>query len=295
MKSLILLGMAVTALGLGAIGCGSNDNGGGGSGGSGSGSGGSGGSGGTGGTKATGGSTSSGGTSGNASGGAGGSNSSTGGNTGGSTSTEATCGTTDGTYQENTTFASATDPYKINQWGTWGNSTLPALTQTTTGPTGLDCGAGCAALTIDFSSGTAQYAAGSMVEYFGSASDSVTNLLNETITAKIAVTVAQASGATTAVPISIRLFGQDSTTSTSGVDNLWIDELDSASALDAATGWHTVTFKVVDTKVPSWAPARTVCASALHSIGFTIQNNSAITADNGAVVTLYVQSVAVSP
>jgi len=107
------------------------------------------------------------------------------------------------------------------------------------------------------------------------------------------VGVKQASGASTAVPISINLFGQDTYTSSSGVDNAWSNDLGSASSLDAASGWHTVTFKVVDAKVPSWSPTRTVCASALHAIGITIQNTAAIDGTNGAVVTLYVQSVAV--
>ena len=281
----------------------------GGSGGSGgsAGSGGSGGSAGAGGASsggATGGSstTSSSGGSGGESGGAGGASS--GGASGGSTSssggsggsTSSSCGTTDGSYTEDTTFgtADATDPYKVNKWGTWGNTTEPTLTQTTTGPSGLDCGSGCAMLTIDFSDGTKQYSAGSFVEYFGTAADSVENLLNETITAKIAVGVAQASGANTAVPISVNLFGQDTYTSTSGTDNAWADDLGSASALDAASGWHTVTFKVVDAQVPSWSPTRTVCASGLHAIGITMQNTADIDGTNGAVVTLYVQGVSVS-
>ena len=168
------------------------------------------------------------------------------------------------------------------------------MTQTTEGPDGLDCSSGCAKLTIDFSDGTAQYSAGSFVEYFGTAADSVENLLNETITAKIAVGVEQASGADTDVPISISLFGQDTYESTSGTDNAWVKDLGSASDLAAADGWHDVTFKVVDAEVPSWDPTRTVCASALHALGITIQNDEAIDGTNGAVVSLYVQSVAVS-
>jgi hypothetical protein len=226
-----------------------------------------------------------------------GASTSAGGSTGGSSSTPATCGTTNGSYRENTTFATAgrTDPYGLNKWGTWGGTTAPTLTQTTTGPTGLDCSSGCAMLTIDFSNGTAQYSAGSIVEYFGSATDSASNLLNETITAKVAMTVAPASGATATVPISVNLFGQDTYVSASGVDNVWVDDLGTAASLDAAAGWHTVTYKVGDAKVPIWSPTRTVCASGLHSIGITIQDNNAITATNGAVVTLYVQSVKVSP
>jgi hypothetical protein len=214
---------------------------------------------------------------------------------GGSSTSSPACDTADGTYQESTTFqtSGATAPYTLNKWGTWGNATEPTLTQTTTGASGVDCGSGCAALTIDFSSGTKQYSAGSFVEFFGTSADSVTNLLNETITVKIALAAKQASGANKDVPISISLFGQDPTTSSNGVDNLWVYDLGSASSLDAASGWHTLTFKVVDAKVPSWSPTRTVCASGMHAIGITIQNNSAIDDSNGSVVTLYVQSVTV--
>ena len=102
-------------------------------------------------------------------------------------------------------------------------------------------------------------------------------------------------GASTAVPISINLFGQDTYVTTTGTDNAWSHDLGSASSLDAASGWHTVTFKVVDAEVPSWSPTRTVCASALHAMGISIQNSAVIDGSNGAVVTLYVQSFAVSP
>lgn len=247
----------------------------------------------------TGGSAGSGGTSTTAAGGSGAGGSGTGGSSaggaGGGSGTSAACDTKDGTYQENTTFTTSgsTDPYKLNKWGTWGNGTEPTLTQTTSGPSGLDCGAGCAALTIDFSGGTKQYSAGSFVQFFGNSSDSVTNLLNETITVKVALAVKQASGASKDVPIQVNLFGQDPTTSSNGVDNLWTYDLGGASSLDAASGWHTMSFKVVDAKVPSWSPTRTVCASGLHAIGITIQNSEVIDDSNGSVVTLYVQSVTI--
>jgi hypothetical protein len=288
MKRVIILGAAaLMALELASMGCASNSQ----SSGSGGSNGGSNSTGGASSGGASGGSNGSGGkvgTGGAASGG-----SSGGSSTGGSTSVS--CDTTDGTYSENTSFgtAGATDPYKLNKWGTWGNGTAPTVSQTTTGPSGLDCSQGCATLTIDFSDGTKQYSAGSFVEYFGTASDSTVSLLNETITAKIAVGVVQASGANTDVPIAISLFGQDTYESTNGVDNLWVDDLGSASSNDAASGWHTVTFTVVDAKVPSWTPTRTVCASTIHAMGITIQNNAAIDGSNGAVVTLYVQSVSV--
>ena len=93
----------------------------------------------------------------------------------------------------------------------------------------------------------------------------------------------------------INLFGQDTYQSSSGTDNAWVKNLGTASSLAPADGWHEVTFKVVDAEVPSWEPTRTVCASALHAMGITIQNNAAIDGTNGAVVSLYVQSVSVSP
>lgn len=237
----------------------------------------------------SGGSASSGGKSSSSSGSSGGSSS------GGSTTSAAACGSEDGTYQESTTFSTsgATTPYTLNKWGTWGNETEPSLTQTTTAPDGLDCASGCAALTIDFSNGTKQYSAGSFVQFFGTSSDSVANLLNETITVKVALQVEPASGADKDVPISLSLFGQDPTTSSNGVDNLWVHDLGSTSSLAAASGWHTITFKVVDAKVPSWSPTRTVCASDLHAMGITIQNNKDIDDGNGGVITLYVQSITV--
>lgn len=280
-KAIMFALAAFAGVALVSTGCGSGDNP----------PSGSGGSGGKGGDAGNGGSAGSGGTS--TAGTGGGSAGSSSGGSGGST--EAACDTADGTYQESTTFTTSgsTAPYNLNKWGTWGSATEPTLSQTTTAPTGLDCGSGCAALTIDFSSGTKQYSAGSFVEFFGASSDAVTNLLNETITVKVGLEVKQASGASKDVPISIKLFGQDPTTSSNGVDNLWVYELGSASSLGAASGWHTMSFKVVDAKVPSWSPTRTVCASGLHAIGITIQNDGAIDDTNGGVVTLYVQSVTV--
>jgi len=256
------------------------------------GKGGSAGSGGKGGSAGSGGNAGSGGSS---TGGLGGSGGSSSGGSGGSTTSSAACDTADGTYQESTTFKTSgtTAPYMLNKWGTWGDATEPTLSQTATGPSGLDCGSGCAALTIDFSSGTKQYSAGSFVEFFGTSTDSVTNLLNETITVKVALALKRASGANKDVPISVSLFGQDPTTSSTGVDNLWIYDLGGASSLDAASGWHALTFKVVDASVPSWAPTRTLCASGLHAIGITVQNSDAIDDTNGSVVTLYIQSVTV--
>ena len=218
--------------------------------------------------------------------------------TGGSSSTSTdTCGTTNGDYDENTTFGTAgkTDPYQVDQWGTWGDGTTPTLTQTTTGPSGLDCSSGCAVLTVDFSKDTTQYSGGSLVEYFGTAAESVQNLLNETVTAKIAIEVKQASGATVDVPININMFGRDAYASTTGVDNVWSYGLGAATSLDAAVGWHAVNYQVVDVGAPTWSPSRTVCASAMHGIGLTLQANSNIDDTNGAVVTLYVQSVTVGP
>ena len=243
---------------------------------------------------ATGGATSNGSTGGATSAGATGGSNAAGGNTsaGGSTG----CGTTNGDHAENITFgtAASTTPYVVNSWG-WGTATKPVVAQTTTGPTGLDCSTGCATLTLEFADGTAQYSGGQIVQYFGTATDSVMNLLNETITVKAAVTVTQASGATVAVPIDINLIGQDTYVSTNGVDNEWVDSLGSATTLDAALGFQTKTHKVIDAGVPSWAVTRTVCGSGLHDIAITIQNNKAIDATNGATVVLYVQSIAIAP
>jgi hypothetical protein len=303
MKRMTKLGVAVLAVcGLAAMGC-SNDEGPSGTGGKGSGGSGSGGSGSGGsgsGGKGSGGSGSGGkGSGGSQSGGSQSGGSGSGGSAaGGSSGTSpGGCGTTDGSYQQNTTFDKdgVTDPFKVNKWGTWGDAD-PAVTQTKTGPSGLDCDSGCAVLTVSFAKGTTQYSGGQIVEYFGSGADSVENLLNETVTAKVAVTVEKASGAATDVPIAMNLFGQDTFKSTVGnIDNRWLYSLGTPASLDAASGWHTVSYKVVDAQVPSWAPTRTVCGSALHTLGITIENDKAIDDTNGAVVTLYIQSVTVGP
>jgi hypothetical protein len=217
--------------------------------------------------------------------------------TGGSTSASG-CDTTNGTYTEATTFATATKttPYSLNSYG-FGTPDPSSLTQTTTGPAGLDCSAGCATMTLSFAAGLAQYGAGAQfVQYFGAIATDVKNLLNETATMKIAVTLTPATGATAALPVTVGMFAQDTFTSTNGgTDNIWTDDLGTPASLGAASGWHTVTYKVIDAHVPSWAPTRWVCGSALHDLGIVIGNNAAITATNAGTITLYVQSVAVAP
>ncbi len=245
---------------------------------------------------ATGGSTSSAATGGANNTATGGSNST---GTGGATSTAGSssvaCDTTNGSYTENTTFgtAASTAPYTVNSW-TWATgAVIPTVTQTTTSPTGIDCSAGCAVLTANYADTTPAYAAGLIIEYFGSAAASVNNLLNETITVKVAVVVTLATGATTAPALALDLFGFDTTT---GVNtNVWTSTLGSVTSLDASTGFHTVTHKVIDEGVPSWAVTRTLCASQLHSIGIRVQNSAAITADTAATIAIYVQSIAVAP
>jgi hypothetical protein len=234
-------------------------------------------------------------------GGAGGSTNGSGGaGTGGATvggSTGASgCGTTNGTYTESTTFPTATNtvPYVLNAYGFGMNPT--SLTQTTTGPAGLDCSVGCAKMSLTYGAGLAQYAAGAeFVQFFGTTATDVANLLNEWVVMKIAMTVTAASGATATVPVTVGLYAQDTFASFTGVDNIWSDDLGTTTALSAASGWHTVAYKVVDAHVPSWAPTRWVCASTSHDLGIVIQNNAAITAANAGTVTLYVQSVTVAP
>ena len=217
--------------------------------------------------------------------------------TGGSTGASG-CDATSGTYTEATTFATATKttPYSMNAYN-FGTTNPTSLTQTTTGPAGLDCSAGCAMMTLSFGAGLLQYGAGSQfVQYFGATATDVKNLLNETVTMKIAVTLTPATGATAPLPVTVGMFAQDTFTSTNGgTDNIWTDDLGTPASLDAASGWHTVTYKVIDAHVPSWAPTRWVCGATLHDIGIVIQNSVAITAINAGTVTLYVQSVTVSP
>jgi hypothetical protein len=292
MNKSIMFGIAaIAAAGLVSMGCGSSDN-------QTSGSGGKQGSGGAGtGGAATGGSNGSGGktgSGGSATGGTGGGSSATGGTGGGGGSTAASCGTTDGTESLNTTFETdgSTKPFEVNKWGTWGGAE-PTLEQTKSGPSGLDCSSGCAKLTVDYKKGTGQYSAGLAEQYFGAAATSTLNLLNETMTAKLALVVTKADGASKDVPIVISFTGEDTLVSTNN-DNVWVYDLPGgATALDASSGWHTVSHKIVDAEVPSWKPTRTVCASGLHDIAIRIQNTAAIDDTNAALVTLYIQSVTV--
>jgi hypothetical protein len=209
------------------------------------------------------------------------------------------CPTVNGTYTETTAFATAgkTDPYALNAYSAFAPpSTLVSLTQTATGPAGLDCSAGCAVMSLSYEAGIAQWNGGAqIVEYFGATSTDVSNLLNETVTMKIAVAATPAAGATAAVPVTVAMFGQDTFASTSGVDNMWVYDLGTLTALDAASGWHTVKYKVVDAHVPSWQATRWVCASSLHTLGVVIQNKEAITATNAGTIKLYVGSVTVAP
>ena len=215
---------------------------------------------------------------------------------GGSTGASA-CDTTNGTYTEATTFATATKttPYTMNAYS-FPTSTATSLTQTTTGPAGLDCSAGCAMMTLSYPSGIAQYGAGAQfVQFFGATATDVKNLLNETVTMKIAVTLTPATGATAALPATVGMFAQDTFATTTFTDNIWTYDLGTPASLDAASGWHTFTYKVIDAYVPSWAPTRWVCGSTLHDLGIVIGNNAAITATNAGTITLYVQSVTVAP
>jgi endoglucanase len=220
----------------------------------------------------------------------------TGGTAGGSTGT-AGCDTTNGTYTEATTFATATKttPYTMNAYS-FPTTTATSLTQTTTGPAGLDCSAGCAMMTLSYDAGIAQYGAGAQfVQFFGATATDVKNLLNETVTMKIAVTLTPATGATAALPATVGMFAQDTFATTTYTDNIWTYDLGTPASLDAASGWHTFTYKVIDAYVPTWAPTRWVCGSTLHDLGIVIGNNAAITATNAGTITLYVQSVTVSP
>ncbi len=288
MKSLVLLGVA--ALTLGAMGCSSDSTS--------SGTGGS--------ASVTGGSTSNppgptGGVTGTATGGASGTSvTQTGGSTGagttaaqtggatagGATSTAATCGTANGTVNQASAFATTLDPWKKNAWPVaWTGNGLELVT---TAPTGIDCSAGCAHLWADFTDGTAAYGGSAMEQYFGATDTSVENLLNETVTIKLAIVV---TGAAT-VPAEIDLDGLDTFATTTYVDNVWVNKLGTFTALAAPT---TVTYKVVDARVPSWAATRTVCASSLHTLRIVVTNSAAITADTAAKVDVYVQSVTIAP
>jgi hypothetical protein len=208
------------------------------------------------------------------------------GTAGGNTSTA--CGTTNGTLNQTSAFATTLDPYKLNSWPTTPTPLAATLELTTTAPTGIDCSGGCAHLSVDFTSGTAAYGGGAIDQYFGATDTATENLLNETVTIKLAVVV---TGAAT-VPVEVDLDGLDTFATTNYVDNLWVHKLGELTALSTMS---TVTFKVVDAQVPSWSPTRTVCASGLHTLRIVVANSAAITDANAAKIDIYVQSISITP
>jgi len=207
---------------------------------------------------------------------------------GGDTSTSAACGTTNGVVNQTSAFATTLDPYKINSWPTTPTPLAATLELTTTAPTGIDCSGGCAHLSVDFTAGTAAYGGGAIDQYFGAAATATENLLNETVTIKLAVVV---TGAAT-VPAEIDLDGLDTFATTNYVDNIWVKKLGEFSALGTMS---TVTYKIIDAPVPSWAATRTVCGSGLHTLRIVVANSAAIDATNAAKVDVYVQSIAIAP
>ncbi len=208
---------------------------------------------------------------------------------GGSSGTSVACGTTNGTLNQTSAFATTLDPYKINSWsGAGGTAIAATLELTTTAPTGIDCSGGCAHLSVDFPSGAAAYGGGAMDQYFGAATTATENLLNETVTINLAVVV---TGAAT-VPVEVDLDGLDTFATTTNTDNLWVHKLGDLTALSTMS---TVTFKVVDAPVPSWAPTRTVCASGLHVLRIVVSCSAAITDANAATIDIYVQSISITP
>lgn len=215
---------------------------------------------------------------------------------GGSSSTGNDCPKDNGTYTETTTFATAGGtnpiaPYNLNPFGF--DTSAASVSQTTEGPAGLDCSSGCGVMTLTYTPGLLQYkAGGQFVEYFGTATDSIQNLLNETITLELAVQVIPSG---TALPVTVTLTGQDTFATTTYVDNNWSFDLGNLTSLDASKGWHTKTYKVTDTHVPTWAPTRWVCASGMHDVAIAILNNADITDATAATIKLYVKSVSISP
>lgn len=198
------------------------------------------------------------------------------------------CGTTNGVLNQTSAFATTLDPYKLNSWPTTPTPLAATLEVTTTAPTGIDCSGGCAHLSVDFTAGTAAYGGGAIDQYFGATTTATENLLNETVTINLAVVV---TGSAT-VPAEIDLDGLDTFATTTYTDNVWVKKLGEFSALGTMS---TVTYKVVDVAVPSWAPTRTVCASSLHTLRIVVTNSAAIDASNAAKVDVYVQSIAIAP
>ena len=228
----------------------------------------------TGGTTATGGTPTTGGTT------ATGGSTTTGGTVGTGGTTAAACGTTKSTFSETVTFSfldGGASPLGISPSPTPAGASLG---YTTVGPASNPtlCNAGCATLSMAFTSGMTSYKNVSVIQGFAS----VIDLVAGTITFSVAID-------NPGVPIQVQLYATgDASTSWAWATPTTV----SGAALDsyaAATGFKDLSL------VPADGTTNKYCSSASAIIGLQLQNTVAITAANAGTVTIYIGKIAVKP
>lgn len=222
----------------------------------------------------------------------------TGGATGGSAATGGSpatggvpataCGTTNGTFAQNTQFTTPgqTTPYGLTNWSSLPNVTL---TQTNINPTSstisIDCSGGCSLLHVPYLSGTGSGMGLTVVQYIGSA----TNLVSETIAVELAVNVIAEAGATSPPPVDISVLAFSGSATYEHSTTYPIGTL---TALAPASGFYAFTANFADSTGSSGA---TLCASQITSLALSVSNSGAITASNGATLDIYIRSISLAP
>ena len=194
----------------------------------------------------------------------------------------ATCGTAKSTFSETITFAvldGGASPLTLGPT----TSPIPAGAQlgyTKAGPASNPtlCNAGCATLSMPYTSGLASFKGPQAFQSFVP----VINLVGATITFAIAID-------NPGVPIQVQVWASGDastglpwaapTTITGGALN----------AYAAAKGFKDLSLAPVDGKTNKY------CASASGFIGLQMQNTTAITNSNAGTVTIYIGNIAVGP
>jgi hypothetical protein len=206
--------------------------------------------------------------------------SATGGVVGTGGTSAAACGTTKSTFSETVAFTfldGGTSPLALSP------SPAPIGAQlgyTTTGPSSNPalCNAGCATLSMAFTSGMASYKGLSAIQSFVP----VINLVGATITFAIAID-------NPGVPIQLQVYATgDASTSLAWATPMTISG-STLTSYAAANGFKDLSLAPINGTTNKY------CASASATIGLQVQNTTAITSSNAGTVTIYISKIVVRP
>lgn len=197
----------------------------------------------------------------------------------GGTST-AVCGTAKSTFSETVAFTfldGGTSPLALSP------SPAPVGAQlgyTTTGPASNPslCNAGCATLSMAFTSGMASYKGLSAIQSYVPA----INLVGATIAFAIAID-------NPGVPIQVQVYATgDASTGSAWATPTTISG-STLTSYAAANGFKDLSLAPINGTTNKY------CASASATIGLQMQNTTAITSSNAGTVTIYISKIAVRP